>query len=273
MPTMPADRAIAGSRSRRCLGPLPIVAESFDPGELLALAAALRGGGGERADPVGLHLVERLAARLEGDPALAGPDLVRRLARAIDAHRERVLRAEASARASCERAARSFPHAVAGLEQLRNAGDLHGVRSRLARLEGRGGAGPLASLLAAFPDPTPDGDLRAARRFRATWSRLSVARQLARARAHAPRNAGPLNAEHLVMRALDAMQALSPDYLQQFLSGVEALFWLDRAGAAAKPGAAATPGAAASPSTPSARKASASETKPKRSRSRRSNAR
>lgn len=64
--------------------------------------------------------------------------------------------------------------------------------------------------------------------FRRTWSRLSAEQRLAQSRAALPENAGPLNSQHLVHRALTQMQALSPAYLEHFVAHVEALLWLER---------------------------------------------
>lgn len=43
-----------------------------------------------------------------------------------------------------------------------------------------------------------------------------------------PGNAGPLNSSSLVHRSLSLMHALSPGYLQQFLSYVDALSWMEQ---------------------------------------------
>ncbi|MGA7814139.1 DUF2894 domain-containing protein, partial [Caballeronia sp.] len=64
--------------------------------------------------------------------------------------------------------------------------------------------------------------------FRETWSRVSTERQLRHSLAHVPGNAGPLNSSSLVHRSLSLMRELSPGYLQQFLSYVDALSWLEQ---------------------------------------------
>ena len=43
-----------------------------------------------------------------------------------------------------------------------------------------------------------------------------------------PGNAGPLNSSSLVHRSLSLMRELSPGYLQQFLSYVDALSWMEQ---------------------------------------------
>lgn len=80
--------------------------------------------------------------------------------------------------------------------------------------------------------------------FRETWSKFSAEHQLRQSREQVPDNAGPLNSNSLVHRSLSLMRELSPGYLQQFLSYVEALSWMERlAGPAA--GAATAPAAEA----------------------------
>jgi len=76
---------------------------------------------------------------------------------------------------------------------------------------------------------SPARELKSLRYFRSTWSRLSAEQQLAQALAQAPENAGPLNSHLLVLRALQLMQDVSPDYLQRFMSYVDTLLWLEQA--------------------------------------------
>jgi Protein of unknown function (DUF2894) len=80
----------------------------------------------------------------------------------------------------------------------------------------------LSASLNARPDRADTlGD--ALQYFHATWSKLSAGRQLRQSFEQVPGNAGPLNSNRLVHRALSLMNELSPDYLQQFLSYVETL--------------------------------------------------
>jgi Protein of unknown function (DUF2894) len=67
--------------------------------------------------------------------------------------------------------------------------------------------------------------------FRSTWSKLSADRRLTQSLAKVPENAGPLNSQHLVHRSLTLMRDLSPEYLNRFMSYVDALSWLDQANA------------------------------------------
>ncbi|MBS0545721.1 MAG: DUF2894 domain-containing protein, partial [Proteobacteria bacterium] len=81
------------------------------------------------------------------------------------------------------------------------------------------------------PVTHPPRELKSLRQFRRTWSKLNVERQLSHAVARAPDNAGPLNSHHLALQALTQMRELSPAYLEQFLSYIDALQWLDEANA------------------------------------------
>ena len=85
-----------------------------------------------------------------------------------------------------------------------------------------------------FQSPSAGGNLPAAELksvayFRNTWSRLSTEQQLTQTLAQAPANAGPMNSQHLVLRSLETMRDISPDYLQNFMSYIDALIWLDHA--------------------------------------------
>ena len=72
-------------------------------------------------------------------------------------------------------------------------------------------------------------ELKSVAYFRNTWSRLSTEQQLTQTLAQAPANAGPMNSQHLVLRSLEVMRDISPDYLQAFMSYIDALIWLDHA--------------------------------------------
>ncbi|MDO9352812.1 MAG: DUF2894 domain-containing protein, partial [Solirubrobacteraceae bacterium] len=62
--------------------------------------------------------------------------------------------------------------------------------------------------------------------LRSTWSRLSADQRLTQSLAKVPENAGPLNSQHLVHRALTQIRDLSPEYLHHFMAQVDALLWL-----------------------------------------------
>ena len=204
----------------------------IDPGESTgpgALIEALRARGAERFDRVGWRFIEALSRRAAAHRDHSRRLLDRRLAEALAEYGERFDRAEREARDTLVRAAEQFPEAAPALRQRWAAGDFRGLHRLLARLEARGGSDPLAGLLAEVGRHTSDGELKALSRFRGTWSRLHVDRQLSRAFARTPENAGPLNSHFLVLRALRLMRDISPEYLEQFLSYLDAMLWLDQA--------------------------------------------
>jgi hypothetical protein len=92
-------------------------------------------------------------------------------------------------------------------------------------------------------DKTDNGpsELKSVRAFRKTWSQLSVDKQLNQALGQAPKNAGPINSHMLVLRSLALMRDLSPDYLNRFMSYVDALQCLDVADQVQPPGAPQVP--------------------------------
>jgi hypothetical protein len=65
------------------------------------------------------------------------------------------------------------------------------------------------------------------RESRASWARLSVDKQLAKAMDQAPQNAGPINSHMLILRSLAMMREISPDYLSRMVPYVDALLSLD----------------------------------------------
>ncbi|HBL65030.1 MAG TPA: DUF2894 domain-containing protein, partial [Achromobacter sp.] len=71
--------------------------------------------------------------------------------------------------------------------------------------------------------------------FRGVWSRVSADRQVRQSQEQVHMNAGPLNSNQLVHRALSLMRELSPGYLQQFLSYTDALMWMEQIHAATAP--------------------------------------
>ena len=87
---------------------------------------------------------------------------------------------------------------------------------------------PSSSVAASTYASAGQRELTTLRRFRREWSRLSSEQRLRQAMAQVPTQAGPLNSHHLVHRALETMQDVSPAYLQRFVSHVDALLALEQ---------------------------------------------
>ncbi|WP_175997839.1 DUF2894 domain-containing protein [Burkholderia stabilis] len=170
---------------------------------------AWREQGADRLDPVRFHRIdalERRAAVLGGD---ARGLLDARLATLMEGFAEVVARAGEGA---VER------EAAAGVPPR---GALAGLVERLAR-DAQADRRGLDPELVDY--------------FRTMWSKVRTEQQYRQSLDQVPRNAGPLNSNSLVHRSLATMRELSPEYLQQFLSYVDALAWLeDLAGGGAQP--------------------------------------
>ena len=215
-----------------------------------ALIDALRARNAERVDPVGLRFIEALARRATVGSEAARAVVRRRLAQAVSDCRERLDAAGRVVGEAFARGATRFPESAESLQQCRETGDVAGLLCLLARLEGQGAPSPLSALLdhigrdmllsagssrAREVAPSAPPELKSLSYFRSTWSRLSLERQLSDAFAQAPENAGPLNSHHLVLQALGQMRDISPEYLRQFMSYVDALLWLEQADSSRSP--------------------------------------
>ncbi|HGL5386120.1 DUF2894 domain-containing protein [Burkholderia orbicola] len=183
-----------------------------DATQVRAMLDAWREQGADRLDPVGFHRIDALERRAAVLDGAARALLNVRLATLIDGFAKRVARDDdAEAPRETVQAATSVP----------------------AR-------GALAALVEGFAR-----DAQADRRgldpelidyFRTMWSKVRTEQQYRQSLDQVPRNAGPLNSNSLVHRSLATMRDLSPEYLQQFLSYVDALAWLeDLAGGGTQP--------------------------------------
>ncbi|WP_088511076.1 DUF2894 domain-containing protein [Burkholderia ubonensis] len=165
-----------------------------------AMLDAWRASGADRLDPMRFHRIDALERRAAGHDGDA-----RRL---LDARLDALLAGYAD---DVERAGdANEPDDVA---QARPAsGALAGLVTHIARDAQADRAGIDPALIEYF---------------RETWSKVRTEKQYRQALDQVPRNAGPLNSSSLVHRSLSLMRDLSPGYLQQFLSYVDALAWLE----------------------------------------------
>lgn len=86
-----------------------------------------------------------------------------------------------------------------------------------------------------WASPTaPRTELKSVQQFRNTWSKLSAQKQVSQALGQAPKNAGPINSHMLVLRSLELMRNISPDYLNRFMSYADTLLCLDQSELTAK---------------------------------------
>jgi hypothetical protein len=167
---------------------------------------AWRERGAHRLDPVRFHFIERLAKRAadhSGDARRILDEKVTALLAAYGEDLEKVPDTE-----------------VAAVEQPAR-GPLAELTDHLARHASSERMDPATHELKVLPF------------FRSTWSKLSAERRLTQSLAKLPQNAGPLNSHNLVHQSLTLMRELSPEYLNRFVSYVDALLWVDQANAPA----------------------------------------
>jgi len=168
-------------------------------------------------------------------------------ARRLDPVRFDFLLALARRRAACAGPARALLDARLAAAMGRYEGDLAqaGIRiaapaeapplapARRARAVAERTPGALARLVARAAPPAADGDAGTGHvpetlaYIRRIWARLDARRRLALSQSRLPANAGPLNSQQLVHRALTLMQDAAPGYLHQLMAYVDALAALE----------------------------------------------
>ena len=201
------------------------------PADVEADIEDLREQGLAAVDPAGFHHLQTLARRAAELQGPARRFLDTRLAHALQRARGRlaiVSPAAAGGRAAepaGERAA-----AVQVIAPLSPVSPLALLTRELHALHQAPGEELAAAAQRAGGERearrAPAGELRALRAFKSTWSHLRDEQRLAQALAAVPPNAGPLNTQRLVLRALQQMRECSPGYFHRFVSHLETLQWL-----------------------------------------------
>lgn len=94
--------------------------------------------------------------------------------------------------------------------------------------------------------------------FQQIWSQVRTQSQVRQSMQQAPTGTGPLNSSALVHRSIALMRELSPGYLQQFLSYVDDLAWIEQMNARIAPSAKEAPSPAGASVKKRSRKKAAS---------------
>lgn len=229
-------------------------AEGGDPGLTLA---AWQARGVHRFDPVRFRYIEALARRSAAQSDGVRQLLEAKLATLLAAYGVRYEQASVEASQALDRAVAHCPAGADRLRQCHAGGDFNALHRLAAELVAAAApAAPLAALVRHIERQSsapadqrladrrgaavgaaggPAVELKAVRMFRSSWARLRVDQQLTRSFARIPEQAGPLNSQLLVLRSLQLMRDVAPAYLNRFMSYVDALMWLDQAGAAGTP--------------------------------------
>ncbi|TAM51905.1 MAG: DUF2894 domain-containing protein [Paraburkholderia sp.] len=194
---------------------------SSDSLQAQAMLDAWRAQGADRIDPVRFRFIEALARRAASQGGAARHLIETKLCALLEAYRHDLENA----------AAPSHLGAVALSGSKPTRGPLAELTDYLAsHAQARSEA---SAAERAVPVVSSYPELPALDELRALWAGISAQKQLRQSLAQVPGNAGPLNSSSLVHRALSLMHDLSPGYLQQFLSYVDALSCLESMGGGA----------------------------------------
>ena len=201
--------------------------------DLLALMARLEAAGAESADAVGWHYIRTMAERASTQPVPVHALLHNKLRQAMRELETRLAQKTADANA----ADATVTHDTQILPPA----------SPLALLLQDMGGSTTADRPAPH-SPMLQPESPRVRQLRQQLRRIGVQKQVSRAMASGPQNAGPINSHMLVLRALGLLRGISPDYLQRFMVHLDTLLCLHDQQAQA-----ATPAARSSRSRKSAR--------------------
>lgn len=188
-------------------------------GQALVRLQALRDVGGAQADPIGLAHLEALARQVQAHYGPLQARLQQRLELALDRFEQACDQALATPVAAVTEGLAVPSSAVQQLAELNRLLQEAGARAPVAD-----GEEPVsAPLRSAAGRP----EMKSVARFREGWARLRAETRVNQALGRKPEHAGPLNSHALLLRSLDLMRGLSPDYLRRFVTHVDALLWLD----------------------------------------------
>lgn len=227
-------------------------ATASTPQDHVARIAALQQAGAGKFDGARLYYLEVLLRRAVAQQGGARALLFEKLTTALDDFSSRFTAAQQRAAASLAAIVKEGQPAE-DIKRLYDSGDFHALHQALAdqsrqsskmslsalvhELE-QHGHGPAttntrtgvkvpASIQRSGATTVAAGELRTLRKFRSTWSRLSTDKRIAQALDQAPKNAGPANPHILILRSLELMQEISPDYLTRFITYADTLLSLE----------------------------------------------
>lgn len=196
--------------------------------DLAASLDALRQAGAAERDPVRLAYIEALSRRATAQPAAIRQKLHARLAVLTDELTSRIAACQGSATTRAPET--PTPHLADLLAHIgQHIHDLPSASQPLPGLATANRKNRPKSNKAPIGATAPGPELKAISMFRDAWSKLSTEQQLTQTLAQAPENAGPMNSQHLVLRSLQLMRDMAPDYLQGFMSHIDTLIWLEQA--------------------------------------------
>lgn len=173
-----------------------------------ALQSQLGAAGAAERDPLGWHYAQALAARTRLQRGPAQAQLLGKLLAALDALAQRLSQPPAPRPPSAPSAA------------------LVALRDERLRLQQAQSAAH--SIAWSAPQTRPAESARVGQ-VRRQLGRMQVHKQVSQALSQAPLNAGPINSQMLVLRALALLRERSPDYLNRLMTEVDTLLCLEDA--------------------------------------------
>jgi len=174
---------------------------------------AWRERGADRLNPVRFHFIEALDRRAASHSGEARRILDDRLSKLLEAYANDYANDIESATSQTAHAGEPALGALAGLIEY---------MSLRVPVDSEGPTAAHTLPRSSYPE------MEVLDYFRKTWTKVSTERQFRQSLAQVPGNAGPLNSSSLVHRSLSLMRELSPGYLQQFLSYIDALSWMEQ---------------------------------------------
>lgn len=169
---------------------------------------ALRQAGAPALDAVAWHYIEALAQRTRTHTGKARDLLQNRLRSTLDEFEARLAAQPDSHPAG--------PMPAPGVSPLALL-----LQEMTSKTSAPAGAGPGA------PDWRAENPR--VRQLRTQLRKISLQKQVSQAIAQAPKNAGPINSQMLVLRALSLMREISPEYLNRFMTYADTLLSLHEA--------------------------------------------
>jgi hypothetical protein len=188
-----------------------------------AVLAEWRERGADRLDPVRFRLIEALERRAASRKGGTRGILERRLSELIATYGDHLRRAATQPVANSAAPRQQLGRGALG----RLVDEMTADQPQPARAKSSA-TGTLHARMnsnAASEAPGPEHEVLAY--FREVWSKVSAEKTLRESHGQVPANAGPLNSQSLVHRSLALMHEVSPAYLRQFLSYVDALSLLE----------------------------------------------
>ena len=228
-PSAPGDTAAAPAPASP---PAPAPAEQPHP-----LLAQARAQDLPTRDPVRWRRIDALAQRAAHHSGATRQLLDARLQALMDEAAAAATPAKAApsgsaaGNAPAPDTAAPTPTLSALLARLQAGGTAAGAGSAAAEGAERAAATSPSAPLAARTS-RPPRDLNVVQQHRGAWTQLRAEQRVAQSQTALPDQAGPLNSQLLLHRALTLMRETSPGYLQHLMGQAEALMWLEQALAA-----------------------------------------